>query len=149
MKRECAYPAGQRGMALVLSLIFLAIVTLVSLSSMQGSMLQGRMAANQQDYSVALQAAEAALKEAERRLQQGMEPSNVWSPYPANEAGRDFKARYRVSPDTVRIVGSRATSESVEMLEVLYRIEAEGTGQSAQTHVALEAFFVREQRVEI
>ncbi len=67
----------QQGMALVLSLIFLAIVTILSLSSMQGAMTQDRMASSQRDHSIAFQAAEAALREGETRLQNGAAPSGA------------------------------------------------------------------------
>ncbi|WP_447554339.1 pilus assembly PilX family protein [Vreelandella sp. EE22] len=144
MRDEFVYPAGQRGMALVLSLIFLAIVTLVSLSSMQGSMIQGRMAANQQDYTVALQAAEDALSKAERWLKDAAHPPSRQVCEPAPSSGLSREASYCIEP--IAPLGSRATSEGVEMLEILYRIEAEGTGQSKDTKVNLEALFVREQR---
>lgn len=39
----------QRGMALVISLIFLAVVSLLAMASMQGALLQEKMAGNQKD----------------------------------------------------------------------------------------------------
>ncbi|MCP1315262.1 MULTISPECIES: PilX N-terminal domain-containing pilus assembly protein [unclassified Halomonas] len=153
MNRALQGSAPQRGMALVLSLIFLAIVTLVSLSSMQGSVIQGRMAANQQEYSVALQAAEAALRAGEQALQAGTETGIVkcgsssepaWKPHASTVNGQSLSSRYRIC-DLV-IVGSRATSDGQEVREVLYRIEAQGAGRSEATSVALESLFAHEQR---
>lgn len=51
----------QRGMALVVSLILLVVVTLVGLAGMRGTILQERMAGGAYDRETAFQAAEAAL----------------------------------------------------------------------------------------
>ncbi|MFG6667649.1 PilX N-terminal domain-containing pilus assembly protein [Halomonas sp. HNIBRBA4712] len=143
MNSEGATPANQRGLALVLSLVFLAIVTLVSLSSMQGSMVQRHMAVNQQEYSMALQAAEAALQEAERILEEGRKPTSGWSSYSSDSASFIHDPEYRMLRQTGEVIGSRVTSQGVETLEVLYRIEAKGFGRSKETNVNLEAVYVR------
>lgn len=56
---------GQRGVALVVVLILLVVMTLLALAAMRGSILQERMSANEYDRSMGFQAAEAALREAE------------------------------------------------------------------------------------
>jgi type IV pilus assembly protein PilX len=58
---------GQRGVSLIVSLVLLVIVTLVALGSMRGVLMQTRMSGAASDRSVAFEAAEAALREAERR----------------------------------------------------------------------------------
>ncbi|MGL6618180.1 pilus assembly PilX family protein [Aeromonas hydrophila] len=63
--------ARQGGMALVISLIFLAVVSLLAMASMQSALLQEKMAGNQKESQQALQAAEAALRAAERYLEAG------------------------------------------------------------------------------
>jgi len=60
----------QRGAALMVSLIFLLILTIVSAAAMQSATLQERMAGNAKDINLAFQAAEAALREAEAQLSQ-------------------------------------------------------------------------------
>lgn len=55
------YPGRQRGMALVVSLILLIVVTLVGLAGMRGTILQERMAGGAYDRETGFQAAEAAL----------------------------------------------------------------------------------------
>ena len=60
----------QRGAALIVSLVFLLILTIVSAASMQSATLQERMAGNAKDINLAFQAAEAALREAEAQLSQ-------------------------------------------------------------------------------
>lgn len=57
-----------RGFILVTSLIFLVVITLISVSAINSSTLQERMASNLREKARARQAADAALREAETRL---------------------------------------------------------------------------------
>ncbi len=50
------------------SVMFILVLTMLGLAAMQSSTLQERMAGNQRDRSIALQAAELALRDAERDL---------------------------------------------------------------------------------
>ena len=59
--------AGQRGISLIVSLVLLVIVTLLALGSMRGVVLQARMSGTTTDRSLAFEAAEASLRDAERR----------------------------------------------------------------------------------
>lgn len=61
----------ERGMAFVVSMIFLVILTLLALSAMRSSLLEEKMAGNSRDWLVALNAAEAALRDAEADVQSG------------------------------------------------------------------------------
>lgn len=54
----------QSGMVLMISLIFLVLLTLLAVSGMQGTILQERMAGNTRDRMIALEAAETALRTA-------------------------------------------------------------------------------------
>ncbi|MCX7178163.1 MAG: PilX N-terminal domain-containing pilus assembly protein [Proteobacteria bacterium] len=54
-------PAEQRGVALIVSLILLIVVTLIGLAAVQGTTMQVRMTSNFYDRSVAFQGAEAGL----------------------------------------------------------------------------------------
>lgn len=65
MKNAPYRAIGQRGVALVVVLILLLVMTLLALAAMRGSILQERMSANGYDRSMGFQAAEAALREAE------------------------------------------------------------------------------------
>ena len=58
----------QSGAALVVSLIFLLLMTMLSTSTMRSATMQERMAGNTKDYNVGFQRAEAALREAETYL---------------------------------------------------------------------------------
>jgi type IV pilus assembly protein PilX len=68
--RRCRPSAlhGQRGAALLVSLIFLLLMSLIGVMAMQGATMQERMAGNTRDRHLAFQAAEAALREAEAFL---------------------------------------------------------------------------------
>ncbi len=61
---------SQSGVALVIVLVMLLIITLVSVSSMQSTTLQESMAGNLRDQVLAFNMSEAALRDAETYLQQ-------------------------------------------------------------------------------
>jgi len=73
-------PSAQRGVALVVVLILLLIMTLLGLASLRGAILEERMSANLYDRSLSFQAAEAALREAEAWLST---PANTQAVYNA------------------------------------------------------------------
>ena len=56
---------GQRGVALVVALILLVVITLVGLAAVSGTIMQQKMSSNFYDRDVAFQAAEAALRQAQ------------------------------------------------------------------------------------
>ncbi|MFM1895260.1 MAG: hypothetical protein RLZZ385_334 [Pseudomonadota bacterium] len=58
----------QRGAILVFTLIFLAVLTMMGVAGMESTILEERMSGNMRDYSMAFQAAESALTEAEAWL---------------------------------------------------------------------------------
>ena len=66
---------SQSGAVLLVSLIFLLLLTILGLSAIQSSTLQERMAGNARDVNTAFQAAEAAMREAEEFLQKASLPS--------------------------------------------------------------------------
>ncbi|NBA96435.1 PilX N-terminal domain-containing pilus assembly protein [Pseudomonas sp. R5(2019)] len=61
----------QQGMALVVSLIFLLLLTLIGLSSMQSATLQEKMAGSVKQRNESFQIAEAALRAGETAVQAG------------------------------------------------------------------------------
>ena len=58
----------QEGVVLVIGLIFLLIMTLIGVSAIQTTTLDEKMAGNSRDRSLAFQAAEAALRDAEQDI---------------------------------------------------------------------------------
>lgn len=59
----------QSGVALLMSLVILLVLSLLAISSMQGSVMQERMATAQRDGVVSLETAEAGLRQAEQALE--------------------------------------------------------------------------------
>jgi len=58
-------PQRQQGAVLIVSLIMLLVVTLIAVSSMQGTVMEEKMAGNTRDRNLAFQTAESSLREAE------------------------------------------------------------------------------------
>lgn len=65
----------QRGSALIISLVFLLLLTMLGVGAMQSSVLQERMAGNSRDLNIAFQAAEAAARAGEQILNQAVLPT--------------------------------------------------------------------------
>lgn len=61
----------QYGVALITGLIFLVVLTLISVTAARMSSLEERMSGNMRDRSLAMQAAEMALRDAERDIRGG------------------------------------------------------------------------------
>lgn len=61
-------PKRQRGAVLIVALLFLVILTMLGLTAMSGTTMEERMSGNTRDINVALQAAEAALRDARRDI---------------------------------------------------------------------------------
>lgn len=70
-------PSRQSGAVLVISLIFLVLVTLLAISGMQGTIMQERIAGNTRDHMQAFQAAEAALSQGAASLSASTLPSGT------------------------------------------------------------------------
>jgi type IV pilus assembly protein PilX len=68
MMRPIQTARHQRGATLLVALIFIVIMAMIGVTAANVSTLQERMAGNTRDRDLALQAAEAALKDAELRL---------------------------------------------------------------------------------
>jgi len=66
---------SQRGVAIVVALVLLVVVTLVGLAAVRGTIMQQKMTANFYDREVAFQAAEAALRQGEADVQAAASPS--------------------------------------------------------------------------
>jgi len=67
-KRLSTFSTRQHGVALVIALVLLLVVTIIGLASMRGVSLQERMSSNMYDRSLAFQRSEAALRAAEAAI---------------------------------------------------------------------------------
>ena len=59
----------QRGAVLIVSLVMLLVITLIAVSSMQGTVLEEKMAGNTKDRNLAFQTTESAIREAENYIE--------------------------------------------------------------------------------
>jgi len=65
----------QAGATLIVSLLILLVMTLLGVTAMQTNILEEKMSGNSQDVSVSLQAAEAAMREAEDYIETIVSPA--------------------------------------------------------------------------
>jgi len=68
--RKYGQPNRQEGAVLAVSLLLLLVLTLLGVSSMQGTMLEEKMAGNAKDRNLAFQTSESGLREAENFIEQ-------------------------------------------------------------------------------
>jgi len=82
--RVCSGPArfAQRGMSLIVSLVMLIAITLIGLAAIGSSVMQEKIVGNAKDMNLALQAAEAGLRDAEADI-----ALNLTSSSPFTSAG--------------------------------------------------------------
>ncbi len=71
MIQEMQTSKGQQGATLIVTLVLMLIITAIASSAMRNATLQERMAGNSRDVNMAFQAAEAAIRDAERLLDAG------------------------------------------------------------------------------
>jgi type IV pilus assembly protein PilX len=68
MNAQCTGLSRQRGATLLVAMVMLIVMTLLGLASIRGTAMQERMGANLYDRSIAFQAVESALREAEASI---------------------------------------------------------------------------------
>lgn len=153
----------QRGMALILSLIFLTVVSLLAMAAMRGGVMQEKMAGNYQESLQAFQAAEAALRGAERYIEGGtagpfnnsnglyelvtsaadpLASTTSWRSHNTGAQGRSpeyFIERLPPSQsDDANLAADEPQSE-----RRLYRVTARGFGVSNESVVLLQSTYSR------
>lgn len=153
----------QRGITLVMGLIFLAVLTLLSVAAMRGTLLEERMAGNSRDRDLAFQSAELALRAGEGVLL-GV-PVPVFSLNTANTpriaagAQRDYwmsthdwinQATAVASVPAGTAAAPRFVIEQINVVggfgikpggDSVYRVTARGVGRNPNTVVILQAVF--------
>lgn len=89
MKKPPGAAARQNGIALLLSLVMLLVLTALGVSSVQNAILAGRMSRSALDTGMAFQSAEVALREAESHIEEG-----IGSPAEFDAAGAADRGLY-------------------------------------------------------
>lgn len=169
-------PASRRqqvGMSLIMGLLFLALLSLLGLAGMSVSSLEERMAGNTQDRTLALNAAEAALRDCEAVLQGAALPAfdGTNGMYQAAALGATpiWKGIDWTAANTTRVHatipqgasaaprciieelpalpnmgGSNSLAAGIPLPDVgLYRITARGVGAKPGSVVWLQSTYVR------
>ena len=148
-------PTGQRGAALIISLIFLLLMTLIGVTSMQTTTMQERMAGNTRDRNLALQAAEAGLREGENWLGTAANRTTAdtatvlanpaeWDGSSSHGSAADFTPAlasnpvFYVEPSTQVVYGISSSSMTVEDF---YPVTAYAEGGADTTVVILQSMF--------
>ncbi|TWI54331.1 type IV pilus assembly protein PilX [Pseudomonas duriflava] len=167
LKKNLRCRQEQQGSALIISLVFLLLLTMIGVTSIQDSTLQERMAGNERDRNLAFQAAEAALRAGEEFLREGspvftasgskgllspdysgvspVEDGYQWDAhsqvFSGELAGLQAKPRYVIEWITSSVIKSSDTVE-VENSN-FYRITARAVGGSGESVVLLQATYKR------
>lgn len=157
--------SNQRGMALITSLLFLLILTLLGLAGMQGSLIQERMAGNYEHRNFAFQAAEAGLRDAEAYLK-ALDPTTdfnnsggLYTPAASDQTPRwetvdwtdntkyrifsegDLVARYVV--EYVSRIDGPTIGSVPGVHRSMYRITSRGTSSNGLAVVRLQTTYVK------
>lgn len=164
-----AYGRRQAGAALVTGLIFMVILTLLAIAAMRTTTLEELMARNARDRDLAFQAAEAALRAGEARLEEAVLPSfaagTAYTPRIADGSRSDYwigthnwtqsqavgfdladtSARPRFVVELLSTGAGSGGGLGIGALtdQGMYRVTARGAGGSANTFVILQAVYHR------
>lgn len=141
-------PTTQRGAVLVVSLIFLLLLTLIGTTAMRTTTLQERMAGNTRDTNLSLQAAEA-----------GLRAGQAWVLVPANATAAVGHAPWDGVAQTGSVAGldaqlandpffyvgppTKTRTAGIQLPPVFvdyYPVNAQGTGGSATAQTTLESY---------
>jgi type IV pilus assembly protein PilX len=76
MSKQSTSRADQRGVSLVIVLLFLVMLSILGTTAIQTSSLEEKMTGNERDRQIAFEAAEAALRDAEREIFQSLNPNS-------------------------------------------------------------------------
>lgn len=139
----------QAGATLLVALIMLVLITIIGFSAMQTVTMQERMSGNLRDKEISFQAAEAVLRDRENWLQ---EQSTLFDPitepvdYRENGA-MDLSSVYEDPEATVEekyfIPDSLDIGFGRKQGRDLFRIEAQGRGQSEYSETELESTYAK------
>lgn len=146
----------QRGAVLIFCLVFLLVLTMMGVSSMESAVLQERMAGNMQEYNVAFHAAETSLQRAENWLtdeidwpatsadgstrvwvRDSLDPSGTDSLQWWQDGGRDLSTWWNTNAVPVAAVEGVATAPHyvIEELSNVATGQSIGIGSGVQSRV--------------
>ncbi|WP_175491680.1 pilus assembly PilX family protein [Onishia taeanensis] len=136
-------------MALIVSLFFLLLLSLLAVSSVQDATLQERMVANQRDHAMAFQAAEAALKAAEEQASKGNNIKDTqWNGNDSSLTKTSLNAKRLSSSPRYYIwhpsglAGQAGEGDDNNNPYPIYQINAVGYGGSPNSRVVLQSWYI-------
>ncbi|ANI13370.1 hypothetical protein A9C11_04940 [Pseudomonas citronellolis] len=125
----------QQGAVLVVALIMLLLLTIIGISSMRGTTMEERMAGNLRDQSLALQAAEAAMRQGEAAVKaqsvaywQNYTSSTSWQNADAISGLATPKYRLTTIPGVTIVKAGSSLEAGVPVNVAVVRVEAQGFG---------------------
>lgn len=145
MNLAIANRGHQSGAALIVSLIFLLLMTLLSTSTMRSATMQERMAGNTRDYNLGFQSAESALRDAENYLRTTAalpEFDDTGGHYVVNSSSRPAWDSYPPTNGSGGYFTSTATGTAHAPLYYIERLTtARPPGTETETGTAVDEIF--------
>jgi type IV pilus assembly protein PilX len=137
----------QKGAVLIIALIFMLILSLIGVSSMQGTTLQETMSGNLRDQYSAFNAAEAALREGERqaRIDYFNDALDEDNPGSGNYAASLAMASAPTWNSELLAEIFVSTGIDADSSGAVIRVTASSSGFSGQSDVRLESIYVVEE----
>lgn len=132
----------QRGVALIISLIFAIVIALVAIASIGGSVMEEKMVGNEQDQHLALQAAEAALRDAETDISLNIDPSTAF--FDDCGTGLCIPASMAATPSEIPVWESISWTDASKT-----RVFGSGTGDPALPKVSAQPLYIIERLAEV
>lgn len=164
-------PRAERGVALITGLIFMVVLTLISMAALRTTLLEEKMSGNTRDIDLAFQSAEAALRAGESVLNgASLPPFAATGAYLTASSGRSNTTYWTqtfgwgtsdtVALSTVPLGSYSAPQFVIEQMPSgvaggfslkagpitqagMYRITARGTGGNPNTHIYLQETYRR------
>ncbi|WP_417227672.1 pilus assembly PilX family protein [Amphritea sp.] len=145
--RVSVYKEKERGAVLIISLIFLLILSFIGISSMQGTSVQEKMAGNLRDRNSAFSAAEAALREGESQARSDYFAGTLDADNSSSGTyASSFSANETPSWDAELLADIYvSTSMDAEPSGAVIKVTASSNGLSGQSEVQLESIYVVEE----
>jgi len=134
----------QKGSSLIIALIFLLILSLIGVSSMQGTTMQEKMSGNLRDKYVSFNSAEAALLEGEEQSSEDYK-NNILN---INSVASGAYAASFALPSAPTWTGeylapiTAGVGTNAKELGVVLKVTATSRGMTDQTKVILESIYV-------
>jgi type IV pilus assembly protein PilX len=135
----------QRGAVLIVSLIFLLLLTLIGTTAMRTTTLQERMAGNSRDVNLSLQAAESALRAGESWVPANTTAAMANPPWDGiAQTGTVVGLDVQLAADPAFYAGPprpvRFNNSLPAVVLDYYPVNARGVGGSATAQTVLEAY---------